>query len=77
MWALLGLLIVVAGIAVMDGRKWAEQRMKKELWVFAIVLFLGAFGAVTRIFRWEIYNPMDGLMALFNPISDALKRLLV
>ncbi|WP_223067190.1 hypothetical protein [Paenibacillus caui] len=50
--------------------------MKKELWVFGILLLLAAGLSIAEGLQLGIPNPLDGIAVIFKPFRDLLFGLL-
>ncbi|GGH36974.1 hypothetical protein [Paenibacillus segetis] len=67
-----GILAVVAIIIALDVPTLVRKKLRKELWVFSILLFLGTTLGIAQALRIHIPNPMDFMIAVYKPISNLI-----
>jgi hypothetical protein len=76
MWAIIGILMIVGIIAWVEVPNLRKKKLKKELVVFAILLFLATGLSITEALRVELPNPIDWITAVYKPMSDAIAGIL-
>lgn len=75
MIAVLGVIGVSFGIMMFDMPSLWKKKMKKELFVFIVLLVLGAGLSIANALRLHIPNPLEGAIVLFKPLSHIVLRL--
>ncbi|MBP1992237.1 hypothetical protein [Paenibacillus eucommiae] len=76
MWKISGILAVTAVIALLEVPTLWKKKLVRELWVFAILLLVGAGLSFALVMHAPIPNPLDLLTWIYKPISDAAMKLL-
>jgi hypothetical protein len=76
MMGILGILVVAGVIALVEVPSLLKKGLKKELWVFGILLLLGTGLSIAQGLQMNIPNPLDGIAAVYKPMSDFLFGLL-
>lgn len=71
-----GIFAVTAVIAMLEVPLLWKQKLVKELWVFAILLLVGAGLSFALIMHVTLPSPLDFLTWIYKPISDAFKKFL-
>ncbi|RKN85344.1 hypothetical protein [Paenibacillus ginsengarvi] len=75
MLAVLGILGASVGIMIIDMPSLWKKKMKKELFVFIVLLVLGMGLCISNALHIHIPNPLEGATTLFKPLSDIVLRL--
>lgn len=76
MWSIAGILFVGALISWLEVPRLWKQKMKRELWTYAILMVFGLGLAIAQNANARIPNPLDWLIVLYRPLSDFLFGLL-
>ncbi len=76
MIVILGILLIVIVIVLIEVPSLLKKGLKKELWVFGILLFFGTGLNIAQGLQIDIPNPMDWINVVYKPISDFLFGLL-
>jgi hypothetical protein len=71
-----GIFAVTAVIAMLEVPLLWKQKLVKELWVFAILLLVGAGLSFALIMHVTLPSPLDFLTRIYKPISDMFKKFL-
>ncbi|MEC0229088.1 hypothetical protein [Paenibacillus alba] len=71
-WGVTAVFVVSICIFILEFRPLWRKRIRKEIWIFSILLFLGAGLNIAHILRIEIPNPLQVMVAIYKPISDAM-----
>ncbi|MZQ82616.1 hypothetical protein GQF01_10885 [Paenibacillus sp. 5J-6] len=76
------MLAVTAVIAVSIVIFWVEflplwrKKMLKEAWSFSLLLFCGVGLNVAHVLRLPLPNPLQAMVFIFKPVSEAMESLL-
>ncbi|MDQ0883540.1 hypothetical protein [Peribacillus sp. V2I11] len=76
MVAVAGILVIVAVIIVIDVPPLVRKKLKKELWIFSILLLFGTALSIAQALNIKIPNPLDWITAIYKPLSDMIETLL-
>ncbi|MDQ8735187.1 hypothetical protein [Paenibacillus sp. LHD-38] len=76
MLAIAGILTVSIAIAILEVPALRKKKWKKELWVFSVLLLIGAGLSIAQSLHVKIPNPLDWISFIYKPLSDSLTRLL-
>ncbi|MCF6409378.1 hypothetical protein [Pseudalkalibacillus salsuginis] len=76
MIAILGILLVIIVIVYIEVPSLLKKGLKKELWVFGILLLFGTGLSIAQGLQVDIPNPMDWIKFVYKPFSDILYGLL-
>ncbi|EHS59720.1 hypothetical protein WG8_0293 [Paenibacillus sp. Aloe-11] len=71
----LGILVLAAVICLLEVPYMWKKGLKKELWLFSILLLLGIGISSAKALSWTIPTPLDWITALYRPFSDFLIRI--
>lgn len=52
-----------------------EKGIKKELWLFSILLFVAVGISCAKALHWLIPTPLDWITAVYRPFSDFLTHI--
>lgn len=70
----MGAIVVIGAFAVLVAVKeipaLRQQRSKRELWVFLLLLFLATGLNIAYFFRLPLKNPTEWIYAGYKPVSD-------
>ncbi|MET3699639.1 hypothetical protein SAMN05877753_112112 [Bacillus oleivorans] len=72
-------MVVVAAaliIIAIDVPHLKRKRLKKELWVFSVLLLIGVGLSIAHSFQITLPNPIRGMYMIFQPLSDFLYEIL-
>lgn len=70
MWAILGIINVGILIAVYEVPSLLRRNLKRELWMFFILLIFGVVLSILKSLRVDIPNPLYLLTIIYKPFSD-------
>ncbi|MEK3886188.1 hypothetical protein [Bacillus sp. FSL K6-3431] len=76
MVAVAGILVIVAVIIAIDVPPLLRKNLKKELWIFSILLLFGTALSIVQVLNIKIPNPLDWIAAIYKPLSDMIEKLL-
>ncbi len=76
MWPIIGIVLAAIGIAIYEVPSMIKRNLKKELWVFSVLLIIGVTLSIIESLNVEIPNPMDWLTIIYKPFSDIFLRIL-
>ncbi|MFJ7737464.1 hypothetical protein ACIQ2D_14215 [Lysinibacillus sp. NPDC097287] len=76
MFSTLGILTVTALIIYFEKPKLLKSGERKTIWMFLILLIIGAALNIGVALNLNIPNPLDLITSIFNPFADLLKTLL-
>lgn len=72
MWTIMMILLVSLLIARVEVPFLRRNAMKKELWVFLILLLAGTSLGVAEAVEADIPNPLDWISFVYKPFSDMI-----
>ena len=72
----IGILLVAVIIAMVEVPPLRKKGLKKELWIFSILLLVGTGLSIAESLQVAIPNPLDGITMIYKPFSDFLFGLL-
>ncbi|RKL61673.1 hypothetical protein DXT63_15560 [Thermoanaerobacteraceae bacterium SP2] len=67
------LLLLFAGVVLMEVPGMVKNKMWRELAVFFIFLVVGMGLSIPQVLGLKIPNPTKAIEAIFKPLSDLLK----
>ncbi|MFD4816626.1 hypothetical protein [Peribacillus butanolivorans] len=70
------ILILVAIIIAIDVPSLLRKKLKKELWIFSVLLLFGTALSISQALNIKIPNPLDWITAIYKPLSDMIEKLL-
>ncbi|MFD4931328.1 hypothetical protein ACFWMS_20820 [Peribacillus butanolivorans] len=76
MLAVTVILVIVAIIIAIDVPSLLRKKLKKELWIFSVLLLFGTALSIAQALNIKIPNPLDGITAIYKPLSDMIEKLL-
>lgn len=76
MLAVTVILILVAIIIAIDVPSLLRKKLKKELWIFSVLLLFGTALSIAQALNIKIPNPLDWITAIYKPLSDIIEKLL-
>lgn len=65
MWPVLGVLCVAIVISIIEVPILLKKKMKKELWIFSLLLLCSTMLGIAKGLQMDIPNPLDWLAAIF------------
>ncbi len=72
MWIVFGIVAIAIVIAFLEVPSLLKRRLRKELWVFSILLLLGTGISIAEGAQVKLPNPMDALAFVYKPLIDVL-----
>lgn len=72
MWVILGILLTATIILIIEVPSLFKAKMKKEFWVFSILLLFATALSIAKSLQLDIPNPLDWIAVIFKPFSDFL-----
>jgi len=70
MRAIVGIITVGILIALYEVPSLLRRKLKRELWVFSILLIFGVGLSILKSLRVDIPNPLDILTTIYKPFTD-------
>lgn len=70
MGSILALLLIVAGIIVVEVPSLRKRRLKKELLAFFVLLLIGLGLNIAQILNVKIPTPLDWIVIIYEPVKD-------
>ncbi|QNR67839.1 hypothetical protein ABFT51_01460 [Paenibacillus peoriae] len=71
----LGILLVAAAISMIEVPYMWKKGLKKELWIFSILLLFGVGISCAKALNWLIPTPLDWVAAVYRPFSNFLTHI--
>ena len=65
-----GILLVTVVISLIEVPSLLKKGLKKELWVFGILILLGTGLNIAQGLKIDIPNPLDWINVVYKPFSD-------
>ncbi|MEK5237407.1 hypothetical protein NST99_17105 [Paenibacillus sp. FSL L8-0470] len=75
MAVILGIMLSAAAIIFLEVPYMLRKRLKKELWVFSILLLLGVGISSAKALQWDIPTPLDWITIVYKPFTDFLTHI--
>lgn len=72
MWIVFGIVALAIAIALIEVPNLLKRGLRKELWIFAILLLLGTGFSIAEGAQVKIPNPMDALAFIYKPLTQWL-----
>lgn len=72
MWVITGIVATASFIAILEVPPLLKAKLKRELWLFSILLLLGTVLSIAQSLQFPIPNPLDMLIIIFKSSSDML-----
>ena len=72
MWAITGIVVTASLMIIIEVPPLLKEKLKRELWLFSILLLLGTVLSIAKYLQMPIPNPLDMLYVIFKPMSDLL-----
>ncbi len=72
MWVITGIVVTASLIVILEVPPLVKAKLKRELWLFSILLLLGTLLSIAKYLQIPIPNPLDMLYVIFKPMSDLL-----
>lgn len=72
MWAITGVLAAAAVIMLIEMPSLIKKKLRKELWVFTILLIVGTGLGIAQVLNWPIPSPLNIVIAVYTPISNII-----
>lgn len=76
MWVSAGILVITVMIIIKEVPTLLRNKLKKELWVFSILLLFGTGLSIAQGLQKEIPNPIDWISFIYKPLSDLISSFL-
>ena len=76
MWKIIGIIFAGLIITILEVPRLVKNQEKKELLVFMTLLVIGVGLSVAKALNLPIPNPLDALIFIYTPISEAVMSLL-
>jgi hypothetical protein len=70
MMVILGILLVTVMISLIEVPSLLKKGLKKELWVFGILILFGTGLNIAQGLKIDIPNPLDWINVVYKPFSD-------
>ncbi len=75
MAVILGIILSAAAIMILEVPYMLRKRLKKELWVFSLLLLLGVGISSAEALQWAIPTPLDWITFVYKPFTDFLTHI--
>jgi len=72
----IGILASTILIAMIEIPYLLKNNLKRELWIFLVLLLLGTIGCILKSLHLYLPNPFDLMIIIFRPFSKLLFGLL-
>lgn len=72
MWAITGIIVTASFIVMIEVPPLLRAKLKRELWLFSILLLFGTVLSIAKSLKLAIPNPLDMIWIIFQPFSDWL-----
>lgn len=69
MWGIFFVVIAVV-IVIIEVPSLLKKKLKKELWVFSILLIFGLGLSIAQSLNMDLPNPIDLIAFLYKPFSE-------
>lgn len=76
LWKIAGTLLLASLIAFMEVPNLLKNKLKKELWLFAVLLSIGLGLGISRSLNLEIPSPLNLINTIYKPFSDGIYKVL-
>ncbi|TFE26627.1 hypothetical protein [Cohnella luojiensis] len=76
MWAIAGIIAVIIAIIMFEAPSLRRKQLRKELWVFSILLLIGFGLGVAISLHMKLPPALDWIIVIYKPLTDALIGLL-
>lgn len=76
MWSIIGILLVAICIIFYEVPNMLKKGLKKELWIFSILLIIGVILSIVESLDVDIPNPADLITIIYKPIIDLMSSIL-
>lgn len=76
MWAITGILAAGILIAILEVPPLLKRKLKKELYVFFLLLVFGIGLSIAQTLSMNIPNPLDWIKVVYKPLSDVIYGML-
>lgn len=76
MWAITGIVVATLAIFAFEFPYLRKKKLRKELWVFSVLLLCGFGLGVALSLHIRIPSPLDGLIVVYKPLGEVLFGLL-
>lgn len=72
MWSILGILTITIGIIVLELPYLFKKRLKRELWVFSVLMIFAVVLSIAKSLNMSIPNPFDWLTIILKPFTNLI-----
>ncbi|MGQ3480068.1 MULTISPECIES: hypothetical protein [unclassified Paenibacillus] len=72
---ILGIMLSAAVIMILEVPYMLRKRLRKELWVFSILLLLGVGISSAKSLQWTTPTPLNWITAVYKPFTDFLTHI--
>lgn len=76
MWSILGNLTITIGIILYEVPSLLKRNLKRELWVFSILLIIGVILSIFKNLDIGIPNPFDWITVVYKPLTNIIFSIL-
>lgn len=76
LWKVAGIFFMAILISFIEVPNLLKSKLKKELWVFISLLFVGIGLGIIKSLNLEMPNPLDVIIMIYKPFSDGIYKLL-
>lgn len=72
MLSITGIITIVVIIIIIDVPALWRSKLRKELWVFSIILLLATLLGTAQVLHFKTPNPLDWMIAVYKPLADVV-----
>lgn len=77
MFIVIGIMVVAIIIIAIEIPDLRKRKLKKEIWIFSILLSIGVGLCIAQSLKFHIPNPVEGITFVFKPMSDFIRSYLL
>lgn len=75
-WKIVGVFFLAFLIGLLEVPQLIQKKLKKELWVFFSLLVIGIGLGIARSINLDLPSPLNPIITIYKPISDAIFKVL-
>jgi len=64
-----GVIVLFGAIAFIQIRRLKRAKMKKEIWIYCVLMLLVTGTEIAKIYNWPIPNPLDLIALTLDPVN--------
>lgn len=74
MWPIIAIVLVTVAIAAIEVPGLRRKKRTKELWVFTILLLLGAGLTIADSLQMPLPNPLNWITYVYRPLGELIYK---